>query len=135
SDQERGALQTLVSAPEHKMPEAQFSRFFGEIRQMGPGRRDREKPHLHPASIAETLYFRGLLAVAYDQAKTGGQRFAYVPPDLAAVMPTHATGLDDQAGDAPSREPGQFEPHTLQPATTSHVADLTPPLAHPHANP
>ncbi len=130
SDQERGALQTLVSAPEHKMPEAQFSRFFGEIRQMGPGRRDREKPHLHPASIAETLYFRGLLAVAYDQAKTGGQRFAYVPPDLAAVMPTHATGFDVEAGDAPSRERGQFEPQTVQPATTSLVDDLATLLAY-----
>jgi len=130
NDQERGALQTLVATREHKMPEAQFSRFFGEIRQMGPGRRDREKPHLSPASIAETLYYRGLLAIAYDQGKTGGQLFAYVPADLAAALPTHDTGYVVEAGAEPGREPGQFEPQTVQPATTTLVDDLTTLLAY-----
>lgn len=131
TDAERGALQTLLSARDHKMPEAQFSRFFGEIRQMGPGRRDREKPHLHPASVAEALYYRGLLATAYDQARTGGQLFAYVPADLAAVLPTHATGYDLDAGAAAlPHERGQFEPQTVQPATTTLVDDLTTLLAY-----
>lgn len=130
SDEERGALQTLAGSREHKMPEAQFSRFFGEIRQMGPGRRDREKPHLHPASVAETLYYRGLLAVAYDQGKAGGQLFAYVPPDLAAALPTHTTGFVVEAADAAHHERGSFEPQTTQPATTTLVDDITTLLAY-----
>src|SRR5512145_2443069 len=58
NDKERGTIQTLLAAPTHKMAEAQFSRLFGEIRQMGPGRRDREKPHLNPANVAEILFYR-----------------------------------------------------------------------------
>jgi len=130
TDGERGALQALVSAPQHKMPEAQFSRIFGEIRQMGPGRRDREKPHLNPANAAEALYFRGLLAITYDQAKTGAQRFVYVPTDLAAVLPTHETGFQVEAEPAPAYERGEYEPQTVQPATTTLVDDLTTLLAY-----
>jgi hypothetical protein len=89
NDQERGALQMLLGAVDHKMTAAQFSRLFGEIRQMGPGKRDREKPHLHPVSVAETLYYRGLLAVAFDQGKTGVQPFVYAarPGRCAAGSP------------------------------------------------
>jgi hypothetical protein len=133
NDPERGALQTLLSTAEHKMTGSQFSRLFGEIRQMGPGKRDREKPHLAPASVAETLYYRGLVAVAFDQSKTGVQAFVYVPPDLAAVMPVHQTGFDLQAEAGPvDARAGEsaIEPERVRPATTALVDDLTTLLAY-----
>ncbi len=132
SDEERGALQTLLGAPEHKMPQAQFCRLFGEIRQMGPERRKREKPHLQPLGVAEVLYYRGLVAQTFDQGKTGVQAFVYVPPDLAEVLPVHATGFetDEPAELVPPEAEALYTPQHIVPATTALVDDLTTLLAY-----
>ncbi|MBN2305463.1 MAG: helicase-associated domain-containing protein [Anaerolineae bacterium] len=146
ADNERGALQMLISAPDYRMAETQFARLFGQLRQMGPGRRDREKPHLNPTGVFETLYYRGLVAVAVAQSKTGMQPFVYVPDDLAAVFPAHETGFDLQvsAEDAAAAAAAQVtspdipgaidmadtvKPETTQSATTTLVDDLTTLLA------
>lgn len=134
SDAERGVLQTLLGAREHKMPEAQFARLFGairELREFGPGGREREKPHLQPANMAETLYYRGLIAVAFDQGRSGVQYFVYVPSDLAAVLPAHETGFDLSA-EPESAWPTEEEitPQQIVPATTTLVDDLTTLLAY-----
>jgi hypothetical protein len=130
NDAERGALQTLLSAADHKMPLAQFSRIFGEIRQIGPGRRDREKPHLNPVSVAETLYYRGLLALGIDQAKTGAQTFVYVPSDLADVLPAHETGFDLESEPVDGwQAEGTLTPNSVLPATTALVDDMATLLA------
>lgn len=131
NDAERGALQTLLGAPEHKMPEAQFRRFFGEIRQIGPARRDREKPYLNPANVAELLYFRGLVALAYDQGRAGMQTFVYVPSDLADVLPSHETGfaLNPTAEQLEGALAGA-QPQNTKPATTTIVDDMTTLLAY-----
>ena len=75
NDRERGALQFLLSADEHKLPLAKYARLFGDIRQMGAEKRAREKPHLNPLGNAEILYYRGLIGVAYDQAAAGAAAF------------------------------------------------------------
>jgi hypothetical protein len=134
SDAERGVLQTLLGAREHKMPEAQFARLFGtirELREFGPAGREREKPHLQPANVAEALFYRGLIAVAFDQGRTGVQYFVYVPADLAEVLPAHETGFDLSA----ETEPGwpaedDLTPQRIVPATTTLVDDLTTLLAY-----
>ncbi len=132
SDAERGALQTLLGAPEHKMPQAQFCRLFGEIRQMGPERRKREKPHLQPVGVAEVLYYRGLIALAFDQGKTGVQTFVYVPSDLAEVLPAHVTGFDMSAPAETALVPDAetYTPEQISQATTALVDDLTTLLAY-----
>src|SRR5688572_27084013 len=83
NDRERGALQIVMGSKDHKMPLAKYSRLFGDIRKMGPDLRNREKPHLNPQGMAEVLYYRGLVALTYDQGKSGAQAFVYVPDDLA----------------------------------------------------
>lgn len=128
-DRERGALQVLLGAPEHKMPLAKYTRIYGDIRQMGPDKRKREKPHLSPIGIAEILYYRGLLAIAYDQSSTGAQPFVYVPSDLAEALPTHETGYDLSQPDE-FDEPQIDQPDTFQRADTSLVDDLTTLLAY-----
>lgn len=133
SDRERGALQTLLTAPDHRMAETRFAQLFGEIRQMGPGRREREKPHLQPANVAEILFYRGLVALAVAEAKTGMQTFIYVPDDLVAVLPVHETGYDldvDEATVEHSVVPPSLEPDAIRPATTAIVDDLTTLLAY-----
>jgi hypothetical protein len=80
------ALGTLLDN-DSRFPWPQFVRRFGEVREMGPGRRDREKPHLNPASTAEALWYRALVWRAFFDTPSGPQEYAYIPEDLAKLMP------------------------------------------------
>lgn len=124
SDEQRGALQTLLASPEHKMPAPLFKRLHGEVRPMGGDKLMREKPHLAPASLAEALYYLGLIAYG------GGQAFVYVPSDLAPLLPAEKTGYDLSV--PPQRTEaliGVPEPQGIRTADTSLVDDLATFLA------
>ncbi|MBZ0276525.1 MAG: hypothetical protein K8I60_10290, partial [Anaerolineae bacterium] len=110
-DKQRGALQMLIGSG-GKMPMAKFGRLFGEIRQMGAARIEREKPHENPQSVAESLFYRGLVSQAFEQADTGPRVVIYVPDDLLAVLPTHKTGYSGLETAAPT---GPAEPITIEP--------------------
>lgn len=81
----KSALQALV-AKNGRIPWAEFTRSFGDIREIGPGKRDREKPHHNPTSPAETLFYRALLARAFFDTPNGPQEFAYIPSDLLQTL-------------------------------------------------
>jgi len=81
----RAALTALVEAG-GKIEWSAFARKYGEIREMGAGRRDREHPHLKPASTSEILFYRGLLAKAFFDADKGLQEFAFIPDDLLEII-------------------------------------------------
>ena len=81
----RAALISLVES-NGKLEWAVFARKFGEIREMGESKRDREQPHLNPISIAEILFYRGLLAKAFFDTVKGAQEFAYIPDDLLELI-------------------------------------------------
>ncbi|MBK7452870.1 MAG: hypothetical protein IPJ46_03870 [Anaerolineales bacterium] len=81
----RSALTVLLES-NGKMEWAAFARKFGEIREMGEARRDRERPHLKPISIAENLFYRGVLAKAFFDTEKGAQEFVYVPEDLFEII-------------------------------------------------
>jgi hypothetical protein len=63
-----------------------FARKHGEIREMGAGKRDREKPHLKPTSTSEILFYHGFIAKAFFETDKGLQEFAYIPDDLLEVI-------------------------------------------------
>lgn len=86
----RSALDGLVEAG-GKMPWAAFARQFGEIREAGPGRRDREQVYLNPVSAAETLFYRAFLARAFFDTPGGAQEFAYIPDDLLDLIRHNST--------------------------------------------
>jgi hypothetical protein len=86
----RAALLAMV-AREGRIPWAEFTRLYGEARDMGAGRRDREKPHLQPGSPAEALFYRALLARAFFDIPKGPQEFAYIPADLFSII-SHRVG-------------------------------------------
>ncbi len=69
-----------------RIPWPTFTRKFGDIREAGAGKRDREKLHLKPASAAEILYYRGILARAFFDTEKGPQEFAYIPDDLLELI-------------------------------------------------
>jgi hypothetical protein len=63
-----------------------FARRYGSIREMGPGRRDRERPYLKPASPAEALWYRSLLGRTFFDTETGPEEFAFIPEDLIPLL-------------------------------------------------
>ena len=83
--QAQSALETLAEAG-GKIAWAAFARQFGEIRETGPGRRDREQVYLNPVSVAEMLFYRALLARAFFDTPNGAQEFAYIPEDLGEII-------------------------------------------------
>ena len=85
SPQADSAITDLVAAS-GRIPWAIFTRKYGDIREMGAGKRDRERPHLKPSSTSEILFYRGLLARAFFETDKGSQEFAYIPDDLLLLI-------------------------------------------------
>src|SRR5512138_797196 len=81
----RLALDALVER-QGRIPWAEFTRRFGQVREMGAGKRDRERPQLQPASAAEALFYRALLARAFFDTGRSLQEFAYIPDDLLPLI-------------------------------------------------
>src|SRR5512138_390162 len=79
------ALTALVNSG-GRIPWPTFTRKYGDIREAGAGKRDREKLYLKPTSAAEILYYRGLLARAFFDTQKGPQEFAYIPDDLLSLL-------------------------------------------------
>ena len=89
--EEAAALQELV-AQGGRMPVAAFRRQHGEVREMGPGRLEREEPWLEPVSVAEALYYRGFLYRGFDETAEGLLEFYYLPDELLAQLPQPKRG-------------------------------------------
>ena len=70
-----------------RLPWALFSRRYGEVRAMGPARRDREQPYLVSISAAEMLWYRGLIGRAFFDTPNGPEEHAYIPDDLLSCLP------------------------------------------------
>jgi hypothetical protein len=88
----RQALGDLLQN-EGRLSWALFTRRHGIIREMGAGRRDREKPYLYSASPAECLWYRGLVARGFFDVPTGPEEFAYIPDDLSSLLPEIEVGV------------------------------------------
>ncbi len=61
---------------------SEFTRQFGTLREMGPGKRDRDHPFFKPASITENLFYRAIMGSAFFDTTAGPMEFAYIPSDL-----------------------------------------------------
>lgn len=62
-----------------------FTRQFGEIREVGAGKLDRERPDLDPISPVEELWYRALIARGFFESETGLLEYAYIPDDIREV--------------------------------------------------
>lgn len=69
-----------------RLPWVQFIRQFGEVREIGPGRRDRQRPDKNPTSTAEILWYRAIVARAFFDTSRGSEEFAYIPDDLLPLI-------------------------------------------------
>jgi hypothetical protein len=84
----QAALQDLAQQG-GRMLWTSFTRRYGEVREMGAGKRDREQPYLDPISAAEILWYYGLIARAFFDTAEGVEEFAYVPDDLLVCLSPH----------------------------------------------
>ncbi|RJP55131.1 MAG: hypothetical protein C4583_01000 [Anaerolineaceae bacterium] len=118
----RLALDALLAA-RGRVPWAEFARRFGEIREMGAGKRDREHPHRHPVSAAEMLFYRGILARAFFDTEKGAREFAYIPDDLLSVINREAReGREENAGEVLGRPATPVE-KTFEIPANDHILD------------
>jgi hypothetical protein len=85
-DESRQALDALVLQAGW-MPWARFNQAYGPLREVGPGKRDREKPYLAPISPAETLWYRALIGRDFLHRKGQLQECVYIPDDLLDLLP------------------------------------------------
>ena len=98
------AITALVNSG-GRIPWPTFTRKYGEIREAGAGKRDREKLYLNPASATEILYYRGLLARAFFDTKKGPQEFAYIPDDLLSLLDREEVDEQEDLDESQSAEP------------------------------
>ena len=81
----QAALADLVRK-DGRMTWSFFTRNYGEIREMGAGRRDRAHPYLDPISTAEILFYRALIGRAFFDSPSGPEEFAYIPDDFMPLL-------------------------------------------------
>ncbi len=87
----------LLLAEGGELREAQFSREYGSIRQMGPGMMEREQPWNTPESVAELLYYYGLIGRGFKGAGQNAHTIVYIPSDILPWLPQPKT-TDGESG-------------------------------------
>ena len=85
SPETRPVIQELLKS-NGNLPWAAFIRKFGEIREIGPGQRDRDQTYLHPISPLEILFYRAILAKKLINSPEGAMEVAYIPDDLLPII-------------------------------------------------
>ncbi|MCB8954021.1 MAG: helicase-associated domain-containing protein [Ardenticatenales bacterium] len=121
--EEAEALQALAQQG-GRIPVSIYSRKFGEVRQMGPGRMEQEEPWLDPVSPAEGLWYRGFLYRGFDKTADGMVEFFYLPDELYRQL-----GLTP----APSPPPARAPIRVSEPRPTLASLDVLPPPTAPAA--
>ncbi len=109
-----------------RIPWALFSRRYGEVREIGPGKRDREKPFLNEnASASEALWYRGLVGRGFFESANGPEEFAYIPEDVLPFMPL----VEAPSLPALGRPASQSEKEHLLPVNDNLLDDVCTMLA------
>jgi hypothetical protein len=83
-----------------RMTWALFIRRYGEVREMGPGRRDRSLPYRDPLSPAEVLWYRGIIGRTFFDTPNGPEEFAFIPTDLMPLIPADKVKSEHTLGRA-----------------------------------
>jgi hypothetical protein len=107
----RHALSALVELYREgtKLPWSVFTRQFGGVREMGSGRRDRERPYINSnASSAEALWYRGLVGRAFFSTEEGPIEYAYIPDEFVSVLPIEKNIVSTPLGRPASKAERRF---------------------------
>ena len=109
-----------LAAEKGKIPWDQFTREFGELREMGVIRRERERPDRVPASVTESLYYKTLIGRAFFETGQGLREFAFIPNEFYQLLKS----------DQPQAVPNSIKPiptHLVEKTllTNDHIIDHT----------
>ncbi len=85
-EKERAALDELLRQG-GALPWAIFTRRWGELRPVGPGRLEREELWRTPISAVERLWYLGLVQRAFAPGPAGQVEMAFIPEELRLYMP------------------------------------------------
>jgi len=118
----REALDDLVYHS-GRLPWAHFTRTYGELREMGAAKRDREQPYKQPISAVEALWYRGLVAIAFFDTPSGPQEFAYIPEDILKLIP-QAAGVDTTLTGRPASAAEYARPALANDRILDHACTL-----------
>ena len=66
-----------------------FTRQFGEIREVGAGKLDRERPDLVPISPVEGLWYRALISRGFFESESSLLEYAFIPDDIREMALPH----------------------------------------------
>jgi hypothetical protein len=80
----RGAFDALAQGG--RQPVGAFTRRHGELRAMGPARRDRERPWANNPSATESLWYRALVGRAFFKEGDRLEEYLFIPDDLRALV-------------------------------------------------
>ena len=82
--QVKKALHSLIRS-NGKIPWVEFCRRYGELREMGQAKLEREKTYLSPVSTTEWLWYRGFLFKAFFDDGIEPLEYAYTPEEFLAL--------------------------------------------------
>jgi hypothetical protein len=82
--QAKKAFHSLLSN-NGKIPWVEFCRRYGELREMGQAKLEREKTYLSPVSTTEWLWYHGLIYKAFFDEGIEPLEYAYVPEEFLAM--------------------------------------------------
>jgi hypothetical protein len=99
-------------------------RSYGQIREMGSGRRDREKPWRNPISPLEDLWYRGLCAKAFIETPTGAQEYLFIPNEIKKALSSRSEKQEKRVGHLTNT------PSEVDEADMGVVEDITTLLAY-----
>lgn len=102
SDKSLRGLNALVT-DKGEIPWDQFTRKYGELREMGAGRRERERPDRTPVSVTETLFYKALIGRAFFETSQGLREFAFIPDEFYQFLkPAKPQVLSDSIKPVPT---------------------------------
>ena len=113
----RVALEDL-RAQDGMLPWSIFARRYGDVREAGPAKRDRQRLYAHPANPTEVLWYRALIARAFLDTPNGPQEFAIIPTDLLTLLP-----LPTKENSQPPGTPATTKEHSHLIPANDHILD------------
>jgi len=82
---EQSALQIILDES-GKIPAARFTRTYGVIREMGAVVREKERPDRSPISVAENLFYKGIIGLSFFNERDEVKEYIFLPEEFIKFL-------------------------------------------------